>query len=552
MDPVLISILIYIYLGILGCFIPIGNEKSTVRRLPWVTFTLIGVNVLIFYLTLPAVGKQLQELEKAQTSLGEHLMRHPELFFDEKTRDKFVDAGLLSEALAKKLEEELAPYAEEARAYIGSIDSSTLDETREEFDKRLLALKEVRQSMLWYKFGFSPNGDWKPHQLFTAAFLHGSFQHLLGNMLFLFAVAFTLEDLWGRSTFLTFYLLGSAASCIPSIASPDHLMGIGASGAVSAVMGAFLVRLPKARIKLFVTPGWLLRWFLGLKLTVFIPGYIFLVAYFLGQFASIYQAKLLDVIPTVGYSVHIAGFIFGAVFAGVMRLTKYEETHINPKIEAKVSFEAPAKVTQALEILDRGDALLAERRLKEFMIKNPDNLEGTLALIQVYQRMNDLEKLNIMYGRLIRHHLANHDKDAAIYAYDNLLQCYPDDTSNVRIPARDWLVLCEYLREAGMLKEAAVEYDRLVTAWPQDPVSMRAAVQGGEAAFAANDHDRALRLFMAAGQMGPQAMYTARIQAGVEKARRAIESRPKAKQPLANKPADPSKSKDLKELKLHW
>ncbi len=346
--------------------------------------------------------------------------------------------------------------------------------------------------------------------------------------------------------------MGAAASCIPSIASPEPLIGIGASGAVSATMGAFLVRLPKAKVKLFVTPAWFLRLVLGLKLTFFIPGYIYLVAYFCGQLASLYLVSKDEAVSTVGYSVHIAGFVFGAVFAGIMRLTKYEETHINPKIEAKVSFEAPTSVTQALEILDRGDLLMAERKLRDFSFKNPDNLEGTLALIQVYQRMNDLDKLNAVYGRLIRHHLSNQDKEAALYAYDNLLQCFPDGSVNARIPARDWMVICEYLREAEMLKEASVEYERLVTAWPQDPVSMRAAVQGGEAAFAASDYDRALRLFSAAESMGPQSSYTARIQSGVEKARRAVESRPKAKKPLSDKPPTPAKSKDLKELKLHW
>jgi membrane associated rhomboid family serine protease len=552
MDSSLVRVLIIIFLVILGFFIPIGNDNSTVRRLPWVTFVLIGASVLIFYITLPVVGKQMQEVMQKQAKLGEYLIEHPELWFDEGTRTKLVDAGLMSKGEAKKIEEALAPYQEYAKEYQEYFQLSQDDDVREEFEKRLVALKNSYQSTLWYRFGFAPNGEWKLHQLFTSAFIHGGFEHLLFNMLFFFAVAFTLEDLWGRSTFLTFYLLGAAASCIPSIASPEPLIGIGASGAVSATMGAFLIRLPRAKVKLFVTPAWLLRLALGLKLTVFIPGYIYLVAYFLGQLASLYLVRQEEAVSTVGYSVRIAGFIFGAAFAGIMRLTKFEETHINPKIEAKVSFEAPTNVTQALEILDRGDALMAERKLKEFMIKNPDNLEGTLALIQVYQRMNDLEKLNTMYGRLIRHHLANQDKEAAIYAYDNLLQCYPDDAINVRIAARDWLVLCEFLREAGMLKEAAVEYERLVTAWPQDAVSIRAAVQGGEAAFAANDHDRALRLFTAAERMGPQSMYTGRIQAGVEKARRAIESRPRAKQPLADKPSDLAKSKDLKELKLHW
>src|SRR6185295_1535841 len=123
----------------------------------------------------------------------------------------------------------------------------------------------------------------------------------------------------------------------------------------------------------------------------------------------------------VGYSVHIAGFMFGAAFALMMKATKTEETYINPKIEAKVSFSAAPAVNQAIDMLDRGEVAMAERKLRAHLAQQPNDTNGLLALIQVYQKVNNFEQLNAMYGRLIRVHLSRNDKEAALYAYDNLL-----------------------------------------------------------------------------------------------------------------------------------
>ena len=229
----------------------------------------------------------------------------------------------------------------------------------------------------------------------------------------------------------------------------------------------------------------------------------------------------------VGYTVHMAGFAYGALFAAVMKGMKAEELYINPKIEAKVSFAAPQAVSQALEALDRGDVGIAERKLKSHMVSNPNDVEAIMALIQVYQRTLNYEQLNAAYGRLIRHHLGNNDLEAALYTYDNLLSAFPDDqvsashsrarlAAAVRIPARD-----------GHDREAAVEYERLAKAQPDDPLTSRACVQGGEAALIANDLERALRLFEQAQTKNIPIALAGRIEAGLDKCRQRLASRPK-------------------------
>src|SRR4030095_6018392 len=314
---------------------------------------------------------------------------------------------------------------------------------------------------------------------------------------------------------LGFYLIGAAAASIPSLLSPVAVPSIGASGAISATAGAFLFRLPKTKIKLLCVPGLTPVWWLSLlcgfkTLIVMVPGYVYLAAFFIEQFARPYLDKQAGSVSNVAYSVHIAGFIFGVGFAMVMKFTKYEEEHINPKIEAMVSFAAAPAVTQALEALDKGDAVMAERKLRAHLTKQPNDTNAMLAAIQVYQQTSNFDRLNAMYSRLIRQHLTNQDREAALYAYDSLLSAFPDDNVAPRIAVRDWISVCEYLRESDLNREAAVEYERLVNACPDDPLASRAAVQGGEVALFVADVERALKLFKKAEALNAPEPYGAR------------------------------------------
>src|SRR6202000_2097653 len=86
--------------------------------------------------------------------------------------------------------------------------------------------------------------------LFTSMFLHAGWMHLIGNMLFLWVFGRNLEDLLGGARFLLFYLIcGLAAAVVHVIFNPySRMPTIGASGAIAGVMGAYLIKFPRARI----------------------------------------------------------------------------------------------------------------------------------------------------------------------------------------------------------------------------------------------------------------------------------------------------------------
>ena len=468
------------------------------------------------------------------------LLDHAELEADPAIRTALVESGIRSQEQAEVINRELEDDPEAAQDLDLWLRGPEASKLRDELTSRITDYRGVVESSVWYKYGLSPNGNWKLYQLLTNAFLHGGIFHLFFNMVFFFAVAFSLEDLWGRALFSLFYVLAAAAAAVPYLIDPLNVPALGASGAIAATMGAFLVRLYKTKIKIAwcSIPLAIPMLVTGHKPfgVVKIPAYVFLPYWFLGEVLLLWWTNKFGASGGggVGHAAHAAGFIFGLVFAGIIVLTKFEGRYLHPKIEAKVTFAAAPDVTQGLEMLDRGEIGLAERKLKSHLARFPQDLNAMLALIQVYQRTGNHTQLNHIYGRLIRHHLTNNDKDAALYAYDGLLSSFPDNCVEVRIAIRDWFSICEYLTALQMNREAAVEFERLATAFPEDALSLRACVDGGEAALVARDDKRAARLFRKAGDSNPPSNLVPRIESGLERCRLRLDNRPSVTRPLAS------------------
>src|SRR5262249_50938888 len=240
-----IALWVIVIIGIFFILIPIGNENSTVRRLPWVTFSIIGLNVVIFFVTLPAVSQQAYDVNRTTKALNRFLLDNDGIKKDPAIRQELREAGVISKMEADQIESELGAddqYRHDWELWLKGSEAATL---RTQCHTLLGDYKTATESSIWYRYGLAPNGNWQVHQLITAAFIHGSIDHLLFNMIFLFAVAFSLEDLWGRGMFLVFYVLAAGVACVPILLEPNPVPSIGASGAISATMGAFLVRLYK-------------------------------------------------------------------------------------------------------------------------------------------------------------------------------------------------------------------------------------------------------------------------------------------------------------------
>lgn len=146
--------------------------------------------------------------------------------------------------------------------------------------------------------------------LITYIFLHGDLFHLSGNMVFLLVFGRRVETQLGAMSFVIFYLTGGITAClVHTLAEPDSSIPlIGASGAISGVLGAFLISNPRARITFVLDPT--LIYFLH-RLTVRLPAWLFLLGWFLLQIGLALKPRASN----VAFWAHVGGFLGGVVTA---------------------------------------------------------------------------------------------------------------------------------------------------------------------------------------------------------------------------------------------
>ncbi|HET9401879.1 MAG TPA: rhomboid family intramembrane serine protease [Candidatus Acidoferrales bacterium] len=145
--------------------------------------------------------------------------------------------------------------------------------------------------------------------ILTAMFMHGSWSHILGNMIFLWAFGPEIEDSMSRLRYLAFYLLGGIIAMLAQVlASPSSTVpNLGASGAIAAVMGAFLVTYPRDKIKV------LLFILFFVRVTV-IPAALLIGVWFLIQLFNVGSIASTQT-GGVAYLAHVGGALFGAIAA---------------------------------------------------------------------------------------------------------------------------------------------------------------------------------------------------------------------------------------------
>ncbi len=145
--------------------------------------------------------------------------------------------------------------------------------------------------------------------ILTSMFLHASWSHIFGNMVFLWAFGPEIEDAMNPWRYAAFYLAGGIVAMLAQVAvDPGSTVpNIGASGAIAAVMGAFLITYPRDQIRTVLIIGWLVR-------VTFIPAALLIGFWFLMQLLSF--GVVADVQSGgVAYVAHIVGMIFGAAAA---------------------------------------------------------------------------------------------------------------------------------------------------------------------------------------------------------------------------------------------
>ncbi len=238
--------------------IPLENRPSW-RNPPWMTVLLILLNMLVFWgpqrseengreraaayylrsvlpqLELPPFVDWLEKTDPERGKAARHMLPHAEAYprlLEGLQQDKKFLARLQADQVVAPSHPQYAEWKRDRRHYEAMLPAP--------FTER------------WAQ-DYATDAEPKPWTWLTAAFLHGSTGHLLGNMLFLFLFGFSVELALGRGTYLGFYLLGAVgASALAGWAyAGKGSHGLGASGAISALMGMYAVMYRLQRIRFF-------------------------------------------------------------------------------------------------------------------------------------------------------------------------------------------------------------------------------------------------------------------------------------------------------------
>ena len=150
--------------------------------------------------------------------------------------------------------------------------------------------------------------------MFTSMFLHASFLHVAGNMLFLWIFGDNVEDHLGHFTYLLFYLVSGVVAGFTHILlnQSSSVPSVGASGAIAGVLGAYFILYPRARVLIWFPPIFLFH----------VPAWLMLGYWFLGNFLSGTATAIAETSQTAGgiaFWAHVGGFVAGVLMINIFK-----------------------------------------------------------------------------------------------------------------------------------------------------------------------------------------------------------------------------------------
>jgi membrane associated rhomboid family serine protease len=495
--------------------IPLRHENMEGRRWPVISIALVLLNVGIFL----ATRGQIDTENPLRAEVRAHILllaaSHPELNLPanvERLVIKFKNdnPGVWSEAQSQT--RDLADGWDARMRLIE--DPAALQREMDSLAEQWAALEK---SGFLEQYAFVPAHPTAMSYV-TANFLHTGWLHLIGNMWFLWMAGAILEDTWGRIIYPLFYLAaGAAALQFHAWLNPDSsIPALGASGAVAALMGAFLVRFPKTKIEVALVLG--LRSLSNLALG---KGIRFKAASYwllpLWLVMEILSGAIFGHHSGVAHWAHVGGFGFGALAALGLRYSGLERK-VNEAIEAKVTWTADAGIVQATEKMEHGRLDEAITSLQGYIATKPESTEAYTLLSQIYWRKNDIPNYHNTIIKLCQLHLKVQDYEAAWQDYHEYT-----NTGGSQLPAATWLDLCRAAEGQQNFERAVSEYERLAKAYPNERQSILALLSAGRLSLKQLNRPSDALVYYKAAKVSqvPHADWESNIQAGIQAAEKA-------------------------------
>jgi membrane associated rhomboid family serine protease len=449
--------------------IPIAQEDSTVRRLPWVSIVLIAL-CFVTFLGVEIGSDADAQWEGSFSAFLDFLGQHPYLSPPPEI------LNLLKEGFAEALETARAEWERQG----GTVDPLTAESQQAQLNALAQEAIQALHATPGFRFGFVPAAPQLPN-IVTSLFMHAGWLHLLGNMLFLFLTGPFIEDRYGRPLFAGLYLLSGVAALgahvVNDPASPVPL--VGASGAIAGVMGAFLVRLGANRIRFLFFP---LPPLFMLRTQLVLPAFVVLPLWLLEQ---VWYAR---VSPQAGVAwwAHIGGFAFGLLAALALKLFSVEESWVHPAIEKEIGITQNPGLERAQEARLAGDLVRARRELQAVLRAEPENVDAWREAYEGAVESGDAAETGRAGERLLGLLQRQKEDDLANeLAYDPRWRELPG------LSPRLWMAAAACLERAGDARAALESYAAVVERSPRDPAALRALVRRAEILKQGGDRKRA-------------------------------------------------------------
>ena len=489
---------------------PIKHENMTARRWPLVTLGLILVNIVIFLFTHRAMEDQADPLLSVKAHVLVLAAQHPELTVPPEAQQFVTDFRRYYPTKWEELQSPDDKAVEGAGTQKESADDQ--GELQKEMDAFAIEYSKLKAASITERYAFISARP-KLVAYFSAMFLHEGWLHLIGNMWFLWLAGFVLEDVWGRPLYLAFYLLaGFAGTQLYAWSDPGSLgASFGASGAVAGLMGAFLVRFPKLKIRLV--------WLFDFGLFGFWPLWVrayWLLPLWAGM--EIYYGGAAGQGDGVAHWAHVGGFMFGALGALGVRRSGLERK-ANKAIEDKISWTTDPGIHQASDLIENNKLEEAAVILNQYLEKKPDSIGAWNMLRAVHWRRSEISACRDVAWRLCLLNAEAKMYEAAWLDYEEFLNLGGD-----KMPPAIWLELCRVPEELSDFKRALSEYEKLSAAYPATRQGLLAQLGAARILLTRLDRpEEALRAYeQALSSTVPHLDSEREIESGIREAKSAI------------------------------
>ena len=378
---------------------PIGRDQGVIRRHAWVTYAILALYFAVFAtLAVKHAGAERRFVENAH-AIDLLIRKDPYVVLPKQLeviigREKF-----------QKLQSEMPERP------LRGVDPKRLDEAQKRLDDIAVQIVDDYRNIGQLQDAYVPAQS-SMFKVFLSMWVQFSFLALIVDCLVLFSTGPYIEDVFGRPAYVLLYVAGAFSSAVVfgSYVNDPNLGLFGAAGAISAVVGAFLVRFYNSKLDMM---------FLVYRFTA--PAWLVIVAWAGVQIFYASQSSA-NAIANLG------GFAFGVFFAAGLKLAKYEETVVAPHVSNQTTWAMNEHLMRALE---SDDAATRRSELTAFFAAKTaraEEVETAMELVRESLRDSDAQFCSQAASFAER----NRAFDLALAAYDRACALDPAGANAVR------------------------------------------------------------------------------------------------------------------------